>query len=134
MKMIVNKMLKLNKKALLNNDVPVSCIITKNNKIISSGYNQKNKLKDPLAHAEIIAIKKAAKKLKTYNLNDCELYITLFPCPMCEAVINEARIKKVYYILDKQKNVNNTIKYEKMFVQNENIFERELIDFFSDKR
>ena len=84
---IIEKLIKLNKKAFKNKEVPVSCVIVKNNKLISKAYNSKIKKHDPTAHAEIIAIKKAAKKLKTWNLNDCELYVTLYPCKMCIDVI-----------------------------------------------
>ena len=95
----------LNKKAIKHNEVPVSCIITKDDKIISKAYNNKITKHDPTAHAEIIAIKKACRKVGSWNLNDCELYVTLKPCNMCIAVINEARIKKVYYVVDNNKNV-----------------------------
>ena len=131
---IVNKMKKLNKKALLNGDIPVSCIITKNNIIISSDYNKKYKNNNPFDHAEILAIKKACKKLKTPNLGDCELYVTLYPCTMCQAVINEARIKKVYYILNQNKIINNNISYEHMFDNSFKYFQNEIKTFFKDKR
>ena len=124
---------KMNKKAINNGDVPVSCIITKNNKIISKAYNKKNINNNPFDHAEIIAIQKAAKKLKTFNLIDCELFVTLFPCNMCQEVIKESKIKKVHYILDKNKNVNNQIDFIKMEDEND-YFNNELINFFKDKR
>ena len=104
----------LNKKAIKHNEVPVSCIITKDDKIISKAYNNKITKHDPTAHAEIIAIRKAAKKLKTWNLNECKLYVTLYPCKMCLDVINEARIKEVYYILDNEKEINNNVKITKI--------------------
>ncbi len=131
---IIKKMKKLNKKALKNNDVPVSCIIVKNKKIIASAYNKKNKKNNPFAHAEILAIQKAAKKLKTYNLNDCELYVSLYPCNMCKEVINEARIKNIYYILNKNKNINNTAIYKKMECYEYIDFSKELSNFFINKR
>lgn len=132
--MFINKLIELNQKALKNNDVPVSCLISKNNKIISYAYNKKIKNKDPFAHAEILAIRKAAKKLKTYNLSDCEIYVTLFPCKMCQEVINEARIKKVHYILNKNKDIVNTTKYIKIKTEQEIKFSKELSEFFYDKR
>lgn len=131
---IIKKLKKLNKKALKNNDVPVSCIIVKNKKIIASAYNKKNKKNNPFAHAEILAIQKAAKKLKTYNLNDCELYVSLYPCNMCKEVINEARIKNIYYILNKNKNINNTAIYKKMECYEYIDFSKELSNFFINKR
>ena len=121
---------KLNKKCI--NDIPISCIIVKNNKIISKGYNTKYNKNDPLGHAEINAIKKASKKLKSANLNDCILYVTLKPCKMCQEVIQECRIKKVYYYLDNNKNINNTVTYIKLVEKNN--FEENIINFFKQKR
>ena len=124
----------LNKKAIKHNEVPVSCIITKDDKIISKAYNNKIRKHDPTAHAEIIAIRKAAKKLKTWNLNECKLYVTLYPCKMCLNVINEARIKEIYYILDNEKEINNNIKIIKINSEKNNYFQDELKRFFKNKR
>ena len=122
----------LNKKAIKHNEVPVSCIITKDDKIISKAYNNKITKHDPTAHAEIIAI--AAKKLKTWNLNECRLYVTLYPCKMCLDVINEARIKEVYYILDNEKEINNNVKITKINSEKNEYFQEELKGFFKNKR
>ena len=100
-KEIMNLAFKESLKCLKTKDVPVGAIIVKNDKIIAKSHNERVKKKNPLCHAEISAIIKASRKLKKYNLNDCELYVTLRPCSMCEAVINNAKIKKVYYFLDK---------------------------------
>ena len=124
----------LNKKAIKHNEVPVSCIITKDDKIISKAYNNKITKHDPTAHAEIIAIRKAAKKLKTWNLNECRLYVTLYPCKMCLDVINEARIKEVYYILDNEKEINNNVKITKINSEKNESFQEELKGFFKNKR
>ncbi len=124
----------LNKKAIKHNEVPVSCIITKDDKIISKAYNNKITKHDPTAHAEIIAIRKAAKKLKTWNLNECKLYVTLYPCKMCLDVINEARIKEVYYILDNEKEINNNVKITKINSEKNKYFQEELKGFFKNKR
>lgn len=124
----------LNKKAIKHNEVPVSCIITKDDKIISKAYNNKITKHDPTAHAEIIAIRKAAKKLKTWNLNECRLYVTLHPCKMCLDVINEARIKEVYYILDNEKEINNNVKITKINSEKNEYFQEELKGFFKNKR
>lgn len=124
----------LNKKAIKHNEVPVSCIITKDDKIISKAYNNKITKHDPTAHAEIIAIRKAAKKLKTWNLNECRLYVTLYPCKMCLDVINEARIKEVYYILDNEKEINNNVKITKINSEKNEYFQDELKGFFKNKR
>lgn len=131
---IIQKLIELNNKAISDDEVPISCIITKENKIISYAYNSKIKNKNPLDHAEILAIKKAAKKLKTWNLNDCELYVTLYPCDMCLNIINEARIKKVNYILNRTKKINNTVKLEKIETLEEPTLEQQLKDFFKNKR
>ena len=133
MEKYIEKLKKLNKKALKNNDVPVSAIIIKNNKVIAKAYNKRNKNKNPLYHAEILAIEKASKKSKTYNLIECEMTTTLKPCKMCEEVIKSSKIKKVYYLLDQKKNVNNKIDYQKLSDEND-YFKLELSNFFADKR
>ena len=89
--------LKNAKKALKHDEVPVGAVIVKNNKIISQAYNKKEKTKNVINHAEIIAISKACKKLKTWRLDDCEIYITMEPCMMCSGAIEQARIKKIIY-------------------------------------
>lgn len=76
-------------------DVPIGCVIVFEDKIIARGYNRRNKDKSTLSHAEIIAIKKACKKLGDWRLEDCTMYITLEPCPMCAGAIVQSRIKKV---------------------------------------
>lgn len=131
---IINKLKKLNKKAIINGDIPVSCVIIREGKIVAKAYNKKYKNNNPLDHAEILAIKKACKKLKTTNLIDCELYVSLYPCNMCQCVISEARIKKVYYILEKNKEINNNVKYEQTFAEENGYFNKEIKQFFKDKR
>jgi len=84
-------------RALDNNEIPVGCIIVKNNKIIGKGYNQVEKLNDPTAHAEIIAITAACNCLGSKYLDNCELYVTLEPCVMCIGAISLARIQTVYF-------------------------------------
>ena len=123
----------LNNLAKNSGDIPVSCIIFKENKIISKGFNKKYKNSNPLDHAEIIAIKKACKKLNTTNLIDCTMLVTLKPCGMCRELIKEVRLKNVYYILDNDKKINDTTKYIKINDSNA-YFNKELIDFFKDKR
>ena len=94
-------------KSLKHNDVPVGCVIVKNNKILSKSYNKREKSNKITKHAEIIAIEKASKKLKTWHLDDCILYTTLEPCLMCVSVILQSRIKKVIYALNNEKNTFN---------------------------
>lgn len=132
---IYKKLISLTTKAIKKDEVPIGCVITKNKQIISSAYNQKITKMDPMAHAEILAIKKACKKIGSWNLNDCELYVTLKPCNMCLAVINEARIKKIYYIVDNNKNVNNNMIITKIKnCEYESIFSEILSNFFKNKR
>lgn len=133
-KIIIEQLKKLNNIAIKHGDVPVSCIIVKNNKIIAKEYNKRQKKNSPLAHAEILAIIKATKRIKTWNLNDCELYVTLEPCEMCKSIINEARIKKVYFILSKTKKINDTVKYEQLDVADNDYFLNEIKEFFVNKR
>ena len=84
------------KKAYKKMEVPVGAIIVKDNKIISRGYNQKESKNNSLKHAEVIAIEKACKKLNSWRLLDCEMYVTLEPCSMCAGALIQSRIKKVY--------------------------------------
>ena len=88
--------LKEAKKAYNKLEIPVGAVIVKNDKIIARAHNIKEEKKDTTKHAEIIAIQKASKKLETWRLNDCEMYVTLEPCAMCAGAIIQARLKKVY--------------------------------------
>lgn len=88
------------KKAFVKNEVPVGCIIEKNNVVIASSHNTKEYDSCITSHAEIKAIVEASKYIKDWRLNDCNLYTTLFPCPMCASAIKQSRISKVFYILD----------------------------------
>lgn len=84
--------LKLAKKAYALNEVPIGCVIVYNDKIIARGYNRRNTDKNPMAHAELIAIKKASRILNDWRLEGCTIYITLEPCQMCAGAIVQARI------------------------------------------
>lgn len=88
--------LKEAQKAYNKLEVPVGCVIVKDDKIIARGHNLKEIKNDTTMHAELIAIRKASKKLESWRLNDCEMYVTLEPCSMCAGAIINARIKKVY--------------------------------------
>ncbi len=85
------------KKAGKLGEVPVGAVIVKDGEIVAKGYNLREKNHDALAHAEIMAIKKACKKLGRWRLSDCELYVTLEPCPMCAGAIINSRIKRVVF-------------------------------------
>lgn len=89
--------LKEAKKAYLKNEVPVGCIIVCDDKIIARGHNKREGLNNSLAHAEVVAINKACKKMNTWKLDNCVMYITLEPCVMCSGAIIQSRIKKVIY-------------------------------------
>lgn len=89
--------LDLANKAYKKDEVPVGAIIVKDNKIIAKGYNKRQKTQDATLHAEIIAIKKACKKLHTFRLNDCTLFVTLEPCAMCAGAIINARVGSVVF-------------------------------------
>lgn len=132
-------------RSLLSDDVPIGCVIVKNNKIIGYGYNKKEELRSPIAHAEIMAIKMAAKNLNSYHLEGCDIYVTLEPCLMCVGAILNARIKNLYFgarnkrfgaVISHQKIekliTNHKISYES------GILEREcaslISNFFSDLR
>lgn len=83
------------KKALVLDEVPIGCVIVHNGRIIGRGYNRRNTDKSTLAHAEIIAIRKASRKINDWRLEDCTIYVTLEPCQMCAGAIVQARIPKV---------------------------------------
>ena len=91
----INLAIKEAKKALNKEEIPVGAVIVKNGKVISKAHNKRNKSNRIIDHAEIIAINKANRKLKNWRLEDCEIYITLEPCPMCASAIEQSRIKKV---------------------------------------
>ena len=100
--------------AFENDEVPIGAVIVKNDEIISYGYNLKEKSNCSLEHAELIAIRKAQEKLNNWRLNECDIYVTLDPCPMCASAIKQARIKNVYSAL-KNSDINNFELINKIF-------------------
>ena len=138
--------LKEARKAYKHNEVPVGAIIVSNGKIIAKGNNQRENSGDVTKHAELIAIRKASKKKKDWRLNDCTMYVTLFPCPMCASAIVQSRISKLVIgtsTMDlKNKEVVNlifldSIKNKKIILE-ENVLENEcsniLKSFFQMQR
>lgn len=89
--------LKCAEKAAAEGEVPIGAVVVLDGKVISRGHNRRTKRQIATAHAEIEAIEKACKKLKSWRIPECEIYVTLEPCPMCMGAILNARIKKVYF-------------------------------------
>lgn len=96
-KYYINQAINQAKKSLLTDDVPVGAVIVRDGKIIARGYNQVEKRRSPLAHAEIIAIERASKKIGYKHLLDCDIYVTLEPCPMCCGAIVLARLRRLVF-------------------------------------
>ena len=83
--------------ALAADEVPIGAVIVHGDQVIASAHNQRERLRDPTAHAEMIAITQAAESLNSWRLNDCTLYVTLEPCCMCAGAIVQARLGRVVY-------------------------------------
>ncbi len=134
------------KKALENGDVPIGAICVCNGEVISTGFNKVEKKGDSTAHAEMIAIKKAIKKIGYKHLNECSLYVTLEPCPMCSGAIVLSRIKRLIYGASDPKfgasgtlfSITNDNRLNHRCVVTSGVLEKEcsklLSDFFKDLR
>ena len=96
--------LKEARKAEKIDEVPVGAVIVKGDKVVSKAHNLTERKKDATRHAEIIVIEKASKKLKSWRLNGCEIYVTVEPCAMCAGAIANARIDKVYFGAKEEKS------------------------------
>ena len=107
------------KKAEAIGDVPIGCVIVHDGKVIARGYNKRNKDKTVLAHAELLAMKKACKKLGDWRLEDCTMYITLEPCQMCAGAIVQARIPRVILNLLEMQEFNHQVQVERGVLQEE---------------
>lgn len=127
---IYNELLALCKKSLNSNDVPIGALIVKDNVIIGKGYNTREKNQDILGHAEINAIREAQNYLNNWNLQGCVLYVTLKPCSMCREIIKQARIDKVYYILEKLENKKEYDRTE--FIKNNDYLEEDYLKILSE--
>lgn len=85
------------KRAVDRGEVPVGAVVVSSGKVLGRGYNRPISRKDPTAHAEMVAIRRACQRAGNYRLSNCDLYVTLEPCPMCMGAIMQARIRKVVY-------------------------------------
>ncbi len=132
--------LKEAKKAFRYDDVPVGCVIVKNNKVIAKAYNKKENKNDAVKHAEVEAISKACKKLKTWHLEDCTLYTTMEPCMMCSGAIIQSRIGHICYAIKNESfGMSDSIKnYNKNIIIEDNILHDKSLEliqtFFKKKR
>lgn len=138
--------LKQAKKAYKKLEVPVGCVIVKDGQIIARGYNEKETKKDTTKHAEIIAIQRASKKLNSWRLLNCDMYVTLEPCSMCAGAIINSRIRNLYIgTMDEKTGAagsklnlfedytfNHKVEVEKGIMKNE--CEKILSDFFKELR
>ena len=138
--------LKEAKKAYKKLEVPVGCVIVKDGKIIARAHNLKETKYDTTKHAAILAIQKASKKLESWRLIDCDMYVTLEPCPMCAGAIIQSRIKNLYYGASDEKTgavgsvlnlmedfkFNHIVNVEKGILKND--CENLLKDFFRELR
>ena len=140
------KALEQAKIAYKKNEVPIGAVIVKDGKVIAEGYNKREKKQNALFHAEIVAINKACKKLKSWRLDDCDIYITLEPCLMCFGAILNARLKNCYFgaydksggsISSNNELLNKSILNHKLNVEG-GILNEECADilstFFEEKR
>jgi tRNA(adenine34) deaminase len=93
----MNEALREARLAMADDEVPVGCVVVHAGRIIGRGHNQRERLNDPTAHAEMIAITAAAEALESWRLIDCTLYVTLEPCPMCAGAMVNARVSRLVY-------------------------------------
>ena len=117
-------------------EIPVGCVIVKNNIIISKAHNCKEKYRNAIMHAELLAVDKACKKINDWRLDDCELYTTLEPCMMCMGAIVESRIKKIYYGTKNKNEQMYDINFKNISIINVNDTRcsKILSDFFKNRR
>lgn len=141
----MRKALLLAAKAASIDETPIGAVIVKDGKIISTGYNRREGSQDVTLHAEMIAIRKACRKLKSWRLDDCDLYVTLEPCIMCAGAILQSKIRKVYFGATEPKgggviskanvfdiNLNHHVIYEGNILSKES--SKLLKDFFAKMR
>ncbi len=109
----MDQALDLARAAALAGEVPVGCVVVRNGEVIAGAGNRTLTDRDPTAHAEMLAIRQAARALGSERLTDCDLYVTLEPCTMCAAAISFARIRRLYYGADDPKGgaVENGVRF-----------------------
>ena len=100
--------LKRAKKGLAQGEVPVGAVIVHEGRVVSSGYNRRTKTRTAISHAEMYAIDRACKKFGSWRLPECDLYVTLEPCPMCMGAALNARVRKIYFGAYEQKGRSMT--------------------------
>ncbi len=135
----IDELIKLSEKSLKKSEVPIAAlIIDENGKIISKTHNTRNIKQQTINHAEILAIIKANKKLKSWRLNKCTLYVTVEPCDMCKSVIKESRIQNVFYLLPRlpEKNQYNKTIFNKLkdMSEKEDKYQEIINKFWKNKR
>lgn len=106
--------------AFIEDEVPIGAVVVKNNEIIGYGYNSKEKNGLVIDHAEIKAITMAEKNINNWRLDDCDMYVTLDPCPMCASAIKQARIKNVFSAVSNSDESNSQI-ITQIFEKNDKI-------------
>ena len=141
----MRRALELAEQAAAIGEVPVGCVITCDGEIVGAGYNRRETARHALAHAELMAIDEACRTLGGWRLSDCELYVTLEPCPMCAGAILNARIKKVVYAVSDENSgaiskfdmLNNTLNHTTIS-EHDKTYEEEnknlIQNFFKNKR
>ncbi len=135
--------IRLSRESVKNGGGPFGAVIVKNGKIIAAASNKVTQENDPTAHAEVSAIREAAKKLNTFNLSGCEIYTSCEPCPMCFGAVYWARLDKLYFANTKQdaksigfddsfiyEEIN--LPYEKRKIPNIQLLRNEAIEAFKD--
>lgn len=133
------------KKAYKKEEVPVGAVIVKDNIVIAKAHNLREKDKSSLSHAEILCIKKACKKLQSWRLEGCDMYVTLEPCAMCAGALTQARINKVYIGAKDHKNgcvgsianildINTTHKVKYQYLNNNKECSNIISEFFKELR
>jgi tRNA(adenine34) deaminase len=142
----LDKAVLLAEKAFQLGEVPVGCLIVENDEVIAEGFNEKERFSDPIRHAEIVALIRAAKIKGDWRLNNCMLYTTMEPCIMCCGAILHFRIKKVFFCIKESKfggviskaqifdikGLNHTVDYA--YGYREEYIKNLLADFFKSKR